>query len=74
MVATADLVITPDTAISHVASAFSRPTLTLLRKDFERLVPYRTPGRNVFSDDADGLVGLPATRAIRALDEMLDER
>jgi ADP-heptose:LPS heptosyltransferase len=26
MVATADLVITPDTAISHVASAFSRPT------------------------------------------------
>jgi ADP-heptose:LPS heptosyltransferase len=74
MVATADLVLTPDTAISHISSAFRRPTLTLLRKDFERLVPYRTPGRNVFSDDTDGLIGLPASRAIRALDELLDER
>jgi ADP-heptose:LPS heptosyltransferase len=70
-VATADLVITPDTAISHIASAFERPTLTLLRKGFERLVPYRTPGRNVFADDARTLESLPAARAVDALDDLL---
>lgn len=71
-VAAADLVITPDTAISHIASAFERTTLTLLRKGFERLVPYRTPGRNVFADDARTLESLPADRVISALDAVLE--
>lgn len=70
-VATADFVITPDTAISHVASAFERLTLTLLPRGFERLVPYRTPGRNVFSDDPLRLDGLPASRALAELDQLV---
>lgn len=72
-VAAADLVITPDTAISHVSSAFERPTLTLLRKGFERLVPYRTPGRNVFGDDPRSLRGLAASPVLAALDDLLAE-
>lgn len=73
MVATSDLLISPDTAITHVASAFQRPTLTLLRKGFEKLVPYRTPGRNVYSDHALHVRDLPAERAIRAFDDLVDE-
>jgi ADP-heptose:LPS heptosyltransferase len=75
LVAAADLVITPDTAVAHVASAFVRPTLALLRRraEYQIWVPYRTPGRNVFGDEEATLAGLPAPRVIDALDELLDE-
>ena len=72
-VATADLVMTPDTAVSHIASAFQRPTLALMRKDQERLVPYRTRGRNVFGDDANKLTALAAAPVLAALDGLLEE-
>jgi len=70
-VAAADLVITPDTAVSHIASAFERPTLALMRKDADRLVPYRTPGRNVFGDDPRSLRGLATSPVLAALDDLL---
>ncbi|HKW12232.1 MAG TPA: glycosyltransferase family 9 protein [Gemmatimonadaceae bacterium] len=75
LVAAADLVITPDTAVSHVASAFERPTLTLLRRraEYHIWVPYRTPGRNVFGDEELTIAGLPVERAIAGLDELLEE-
>ena len=75
MVASADLVITPDTAVSHIASAFVRPTLALLRRraEYHIWVPYRTPGRNVFGDEEATIAGLPVERAIAALDDLLDE-
>ena len=73
MVATSDLLISPDTAITHVASAFQRPTRTLLRKGFEKLVPYRTPGRNVYSDHELHVRDLPVERAIRAFDDLAAE-
>jgi ADP-heptose:LPS heptosyltransferase len=70
MVATADLLISPDTAITHVASAFQKPTLTLLRRGFDKLVPYHTPGRNAYSDHDLHVRDLPAARVIRAFDEI----
>ncbi|HEY2377045.1 MAG TPA: glycosyltransferase family 9 protein [Gemmatimonadaceae bacterium] len=75
LVASADLIITPDTAVSHVASAFVRPTLTLLRRraEYHIWVPYRTPGRNVFGDEEATLANLPVDRVIAGLDELLDE-
>ena len=75
LVAAADLVITPDTAVAHVASAFTRPTLALMRRraEYHIWVPYHTPGRNVFGDDEATLAGLPVPRVIEALDELLDE-
>jgi ADP-heptose:LPS heptosyltransferase len=71
--ATAQLVITPDTAVSHMASAFRTPTLTLLRQGYERWVPYRTPGRNVFGADPRRLDGLGVEPVLSALDALLDE-
>jgi heptosyltransferase-2 len=73
MVATSDLLISPDTAITHVASAFQKPTLTLLRRGFEKLVPYQTSGRNVYSDHDLHVRGLPVDRVMRAFDEIAAE-
>jgi ADP-heptose:LPS heptosyltransferase len=75
LVASADLVVTPDTAVSHIASAFVRPTLTLLRRraEYHIWVPYRTPGRNIFGDDEATLAGLPVDRVIAGLDDLLEE-
>ena len=75
LVGTSDLVITPDTAVAHIASAFGRPTLTLLRRraEYHIWVPYRTPGINVFGDDESTIAGLPATRVVAALDEFVEE-
>lgn len=73
MLATADLLISPDTAVTHAASAFRTPTLTLQRKGHGRWSPYGTPGRSVFGDDEKWLRDLPADRAARALDSLLDE-
>ncbi|HMC53812.1 MAG TPA: glycosyltransferase family 9 protein [Gemmatimonadaceae bacterium] len=73
-VATADLVMTPDTSIGHVASAFQIPTLALMRKDTAAWAPYRTPGRAVFGDVKKQLEpGLPTERVVAALDLTIDE-
>jgi len=73
-VATADLVITPDTAVGHVASAFQTPTLVLMRKDTAPWAPYRTPGRVVVGDIRKRLEpGLPTERVVAALDSLIDE-
>lgn len=72
-VAAADLVITPDTAIGHLASAFQVPALVLMRKDTAAWAPYRTPGRIVFGDVKKRLEpGLPAERVVAALDSLID--
>jgi ADP-heptose:LPS heptosyltransferase len=71
--ATADLVISPDTAITVIASAFQVPILALMRKGTEQWVPYRAPGRAVFGDEPPTLIGLPAERVVAALDELITE-
>jgi len=71
--ATAELLISPETAITHAASAFQTPTLALQRKGNSRWSPYRTVGRNVFADDARRLTGLPVERVLSALDDLISE-
>ncbi len=71
--ATADLLISPETAVTHAASAFELPTLALQRKGNGRWSPYRTPGRNVFADDERRLTGLPVDRVVRALDDLISD-
>lgn len=69
--ATADLVISPDTAITVIASAFHVPVLALMRKGTEQWVPYRNEGRVAFSDDRRSLNALPVERVIAAFDEIV---
>ena len=73
LVATSDLVVTPDTGVTHIAAAFERPTLALMRRreEYEPWVPYRTPGVNVFGPTEALLSDLPVARVVRALDSAL---
>lgn len=48
LVATTDLVFTPDTGISHAASAFSRPSVVFMPADFGPYAPFDTPGELVY--------------------------
>ena len=69
--ATADLVVSPDTSITVIASAFRVPVLALMRRDTEQWVPYRAEGDVAFSDDPRSLDGLPVARVIEKLDGVI---
>lgn len=69
--ATADLVISPDTAITVIASAFDVPILALMRKNTQQWVPYRARGGVAYSDDPRSLNGLPVDRVLATLDTIL---
>lgn len=49
LVATADVVVTPDTSIAHAASAFAKPSVVMLVGGSAIFEPYETPGRCVYS-------------------------
>lgn len=72
-VATADLLISPDTSVTHAASAFETTTLCLQRKDTGQWSPYKTLGRVVFSDDPRRVEPLQPERVVEALDSLIDE-
>jgi ADP-heptose:LPS heptosyltransferase len=71
LVATADMVFTPDTSISHAASAFSRPSVVMILRRLQEFTPYRLLGRLVVHEGST-LASLPAHAVIQALDEVLD--
>lgn len=72
LVATADLLVTPNTGLSHVASAFRTPIVEMLPRSHVAFVAYRTPGRSLLGVD-DTLASVDLDRVKRALDEVLDE-
>ena len=72
--ATADLVVSPDTAITVIASAFHVPILALMRKGTGQWEPYRMTGRVAFSDDPRSLRDLPTARVLAALDAIIAEQ
>jgi ADP-heptose:LPS heptosyltransferase len=72
LVATAELVVTPDTSITHAASAFRTASVVLFVKGkAERWGLYDTPGVNV--EHVEGtLTSLPVERVSAAIDEVLN--
>lgn len=72
LVASADLVMTPDTSITHAASAFRTPSVVIFIKGKpERWGLYDTPGVNVEHSEGT-LATLPVERVLAAIDEQLD--
>ena len=71
--AAADLVVSPDTAITVIASAFEVPVLALMRKDTHQWVPYKVAGHVAWSDDPRSLMGLPTARVVSAVDTVVDQ-
>lgn len=69
LVGTADLVFTPDTSISHAASAFRKPSLVMLKYEHRPYAPYNTPGEIVAWTESE-IKQLPhetVTNALRRL-------
>ena len=53
LVGTSDMVFTPDTSISHAASAFRKPAVVLLKANHHPYAPYNIPGENIFWHGSD---------------------
>jgi ADP-heptose:LPS heptosyltransferase len=70
LVATADYVLTPDTAITHAASAFGKPAVVMFpRNRAEIWGPYQTGGIGVASTEGT-LQSLPVEPVLGALTEL----
>ncbi len=74
LVATAERVVTPDTSISHAASAFRLRSVVLLKREHHPYAPWNTPAELVFWDGETiaGLAEPPVIAAVRRL--MAEER
>jgi ADP-heptose:LPS heptosyltransferase len=65
------VVFTPDTSISHAASAFRKPAVVLLKREHHPYAPYNIPGENIFWDGEQitelsaGQVGDAVERLVR---------
>jgi ADP-heptose:LPS heptosyltransferase len=70
LVGTADMVFTPDTSISHAASAFRKPSLVLLKREHKPYAPYNTPGELVLWGEND-IQKLPHERVSAALERLI---
>lgn len=70
LVGTSDLVLTPDTSISHAASAFRRPSVVLLKREHRPYAPYNTPGEVILWKE-DEIEKLPHERVSAAMEKLL---
>ena len=70
LVGTADLVFTPDTSISHAASAFRKPSLVLLKREHKPYAPWNTPGEIIAWNEAE-IHQMPHERVAKALNKLL---
>jgi ADP-heptose:LPS heptosyltransferase len=70
LVGTSDLVFTPDTSISHAASAFRKPSLVLLKREHKPYAPWNTPGE-IIAWKEEEIHQLPHERVSEALDRLL---
>ncbi|MEO7502207.1 MAG: glycosyltransferase family 9 protein [Gemmatimonadaceae bacterium] len=71
LVGTSDMVFTPDTSISHAASAFRKPAVVLLKREHHPYAPYNIPGENVFWD-GDQILGLSVDDVAAAVARLVD--
>jgi ADP-heptose:LPS heptosyltransferase len=73
LVESADLVISPDTAVCHIASAFRRTLVSIHNSGKSEWLPFDTPGRRIIgsSDESFDIIG--AGKVISAIDSVLME-
>jgi ADP-heptose:LPS heptosyltransferase len=72
LVGTADLVFTPDTSMSHAASAFRKPSLVLLKREHKPYAPWNTPGEIISWNEAE-IHQMPHEKVAKALEKLLAE-
>jgi ADP-heptose:LPS heptosyltransferase len=72
LVESADLVLTPDTSITHAASAFQTPVVVILRPAMKHYLPFQVPHRAVWVE-SDTFESLPVAPVVEAVDSLLRE-
>lgn len=70
LVGRSDIVFTPDTSISHAASAFRKPSLVLLKREHRPYAPYNTPGRVLLWNENE-IAELPYEKVLGELNSVL---
>ncbi len=70
VVGTSDMVFTPDTSISHAASAFRKPAVVLLKREHHPYAPYNIPGENIFWD-GEQITDLSASQVGDAVEKLV---
>ena len=68
-----DLIITPDTSVVHIASAFDIPIISIHEKNlnsFKLFMPQSTISRTVFSDESDSLKGFKISEVVKFFKEI----
>ena len=70
LVGSADLVFTPDTSMSHAASAFRKPSLVLLKREHKPYAPWNTPGEVISWNEAE-IHQMPHERVAKALEKLI---
>jgi ADP-heptose:LPS heptosyltransferase len=75
LVATADLVFTPDTSVTHMASAFRKPALVMFQDPDSAVMwsLYDTPGVNLVGNVAT-LADLPLERVLPELERLVERK
>jgi heptosyltransferase-2 len=74
LVATCDVILSPDTAVCHMASAFERTLVSLNLRDHEIWAPYSTPGVRVIGPSDETFDGLDPAPVIDAVTHVLRTR
>lgn len=72
LVAAADALLTPDTAVSHCAAAVGTPMAVMFRGDWLRHTPYRAANLISIVSDGSALADLPVERVAQALPGLLE--
>jgi heptosyltransferase-2 len=73
LVASTDLVISPDTAVSHIASAFARTLVSIHNHGKEMWHPFETPGYRVVGPSEKTIEDVPELQVLRAVRAALDD-
>lgn len=70
LVATSDMVVTPDTSISHAASAFRKPAVVLLKRQHQPYGPWDIPGE-IVTWEGETISTLPVARVREAVERLV---
>ena len=71
LVAASDMVVSPDTAVCHMASAFERPLVSIHIAGMRKFRPYDTPGVRIVGSSPVTMRTIPVQPVLEAVDEVL---
>ncbi|HEY5062489.1 MAG TPA: glycosyltransferase family 9 protein [Gemmatimonadaceae bacterium] len=71
LVAASDMVVSPDTAVCHMASAFERPLVSIHIAGMRKFRPHDTPGVRIVGSSPVTMRNIPVQPVLDAVDDVL---